>query len=123
MRRKFEVEVRAQVRADARSPIEKLIDEASLRCTICGGARCACWEPCSCGWSRERGKPCDNPAHVTPEKIARRRRALAYVGRVAAQCGCSLPGGEGEACGCKPGCDCHMSEEEAASACDASGGP
>ena len=43
--------------------LERMIDKANLRCTKCDAkaGTCNCWEPCSCGWTAERGKPCHNP--------------------------------------------------------------
>lgn len=36
----------------------------SVKCVKCGAqgiGNCACWEQCSCGWTAEAGKPCNNP--------------------------------------------------------------
>jgi hypothetical protein len=45
------------------TPIERLIDNAGLHCTICNApyGTCDCWVRCSCGWSARRGEPCRNP--------------------------------------------------------------
>lgn len=43
------------------TPIEHLMDKVVWRCTLCGAARCDCWEQCSCGWLARKGEPCNNP--------------------------------------------------------------
>ena len=47
-----------------RSPIEILIDSCGMKCCKCGAdaGKCDCWTECSCGWSAEKGQPCNNPA-------------------------------------------------------------
>lgn len=47
----------------ALSPIDRLIDSADLRCSICGAPRgkCDCWEDCTCGWAARKGEQCGNP--------------------------------------------------------------
>lgn len=50
------------------TPIDRVIDDAKLRCTICGAAgQCGCWTKCSCGHSYQTGKECTNPVHATEE--------------------------------------------------------
>jgi hypothetical protein len=51
---------------DRRKPIERLIDAAGLRCTVCGApmGRCACWTRCPCGWCYRKGDRCRNPIHA-----------------------------------------------------------
>jgi hypothetical protein len=46
------------------SPIDMLIDTASMRCTVCGAraGTCQCWIQCSCGWIYQRGSECRNHA-------------------------------------------------------------
>lgn len=48
-----------------RSPIDVMIDNADLRCTVCNAPRggCDCWTPCDCGWSFRKGTKCRNPTH------------------------------------------------------------
>ena len=48
-----------------KTPMDILLDQVDLKCTICGGlaGECDCWEKCTCGWSREKDKPCNNPEH------------------------------------------------------------
>ena len=44
------------------SSIDKMID-ATVKCSKCGKPgymTCKCWEKCECGWTKERGKKCDN---------------------------------------------------------------
>lgn len=47
------------------SPIEKLVDSAQMRCTVCRGPAgvCDCWTKCECGMSFLKGKSCRNPIH------------------------------------------------------------
>lgn len=73
------------------SPIDRLLDGVDWRCTICGERPgCDCWE-------------------------RRKADALEYIGWLAERCGCPLPGGGGEPCGCSPVCECHtITEDEAA---------
>lgn len=37
--------------------------QSVVRCTLCGAGygACDCWTQCSCGWTAEKGKPCNNP--------------------------------------------------------------
>jgi len=44
--------------------LDKLIDK-SVHCVKCGAKmeECDCWEKCSCGWTKEKGKFCNNPIH------------------------------------------------------------
>jgi hypothetical protein len=44
-----------------RSPIQRLLDRVEWHCAICGEVTCDCWQKCSCGWSHEKGQPCNNP--------------------------------------------------------------
>ena len=46
-----------------RTPLERMIDAAPMRCTLCKQPRgtCQCWEDCSCGHSTRRYTPCRNP--------------------------------------------------------------
>lgn len=48
-----------------RSPIERLIDAACMKCAKCGArmGTCDCWEECPCGWTTEKGGQCGNPVH------------------------------------------------------------
>jgi len=47
------------------SPIDSLIDRASLKCTICSApaGTCSCWTKCRCGISYPAGGECRNPDH------------------------------------------------------------
>lgn len=94
------------------SPIDLLLDRATMRCLACGRTGgCDCWVRCSCGCSYLRGEGC---TYVDRCEVARARRekALAYIGKVAETCGCSLPGHAQSDCGCA-GCNCHVDENEA----------
>lgn len=58
----------------APSVTDALIDNSGLRCTKCGASMecgCDCWEVCSCGWSAEKGRPCNNPQTVRCSTKAR----------------------------------------------------
>lgn len=48
---------------DKRKPIDRMIDGANLKCTVCEApaGTCDCWRHCSCGWSHRKGQPCNNP--------------------------------------------------------------
>ena len=63
----------------SRTPIERLIDAAPMRCTLCQqpAGTCQCWEACSCGYSTRRSTPCRNPETTncsTKLKYGRRGR-------------------------------------------------
>ena len=50
------------------SPIERMIDNSNLKCTICKAkiGNCDCWTKCKidgCKWSFEKGTKCNNPEH------------------------------------------------------------
>lgn len=47
------------------SPIDRMIDAAELRCTVCNAPRgkCDCWSECACGWSFLKSDKCRNPVH------------------------------------------------------------
>ena len=51
------------------SPIERMIDMADMRCTVCNAkaGTCDCWSKCpveGCSWSIEKGHKCRNPNHA-----------------------------------------------------------
>lgn len=49
--------------------INELMRRLPMNCARCGAIvppggsieACGCWEQCSCGWTAEKGKPCNNP--------------------------------------------------------------
>lgn len=60
------------------SPLDRMIMNANLRCTICGSSRtCACWSKCRCGWSYRTGEACRNPNHGLAEDVA--TEVIAYI--------------------------------------------
>lgn len=50
------------------SGLDKLLDQADWRCTVCGAqaGSCGCWKKCWCGWSYRVGEACgnDHDAHL-----------------------------------------------------------
>lgn len=64
-----------------KTPIERMVDGAGLRCTICGApmGQCGCWTKCQCGRTYRTGEECDNPVHAIERAAVALAADLAFA--------------------------------------------
>jgi len=67
--------------------LETMISDSAccVKCGSLGVGTCDCWEPCPCGWTKERGEECNNPEcydRVAKELDAHLQESLAIFNRV-----------------------------------------